>query len=148
MGRIVNLAVEMSLRGRLILISIGIVFIVLIFQLMRRKQVSESLGLLWLILAVGMIVVISSNALLMRMTHLLGAQYPTSTLTLIGLVFIVSLLLFFTLKITFLINKTQSLSQHIALKEFEHETKVRELEKEIADLKQKPVRLNEKDEKQ
>ena len=51
-------------------------------------------------------------------------------------------------KITFLINKTQSLSQHIALKEFEHETKVRELEKEIADLKQKPVRLNEKDEKQ
>jgi hypothetical protein len=143
-----DFSVGISLRGRLILIFIGLVFIVLIFQLMRRKQVSESLGLLWLVLAVGMIVVLSNSTLLLKITHLFGAQYPASTLTLIGFIFVVSLLLYFTLKITALSNKTQALSQHIALEQYEHDKKVAELEKEIAVLKRESAVENSSDEDQ
>ncbi len=123
--------IGISLRGRIILIVLDIVFIFFIFSLLKRRKISETLALLWLAVSVGMVVIISHHGLLMQFTHWLGAKYPASALTMIGLLFITSLLLYFTIKVTQLSNKVMSLVQETAIQKKELEDRVEKLEAAI-----------------
>ena len=73
--------IGISLRGRLILIAIGLIFIAFLFYLLKKRKMTESLALIWLLVSMGMIFVISSAKILMWFTHALGAKYPASALT-------------------------------------------------------------------
>jgi hypothetical protein len=126
--------IGISLRGRIILIILDIIFILFIFSLLKKRKISETLALLWLAVSVGMVIIISHHALLMQFTHWLGAQYPASALTMIGLLFITSLLLYFTIKVSQLSNKVMSLVQQIAIQNREMEERVEALEKTIKAL--------------
>ena len=119
-----------SIQGKLIILALGIFFIAFIFYLLKNRKISDSLGLIWLLVSIGMIGVVISNRVLLFVTHLLGAKYPASALTMIGLFFILSFLLYFTLKITRLIQDLRDLVQQVAMKNMELEKKIRELEKE------------------
>ncbi len=120
--------IGISLRGKIILVFLGICFIVYIFSLLKKRKITESLALIWLAVSIGMIIVVSSHRLLMGLTHLLGAEYPASALTMIGLLFLISLMLYFTLKITTLTHKLRKTVQKNALQVMNLEKRIKELE--------------------
>jgi hypothetical protein len=120
-----------SLQGKLIIILLGLVFIVFLFSLLKNRKISESLGLIWLTVSVGMVLVVINNTVLMSITHFLGAQYPASALTMIGLLFIISLLLYFTLKISRLTQDLRTLVQQITILNMQMEKKIHELENRL-----------------
>ncbi|HPG40413.1 MAG TPA: DUF2304 domain-containing protein [bacterium] len=132
MGTTANAGI--SLQGKLIIVLLGIVFIVFLFNLLKNRKISESLGLIWLTVSVGMVLVVINNTVLMSITHFLGAQYPASALTMIGLLFIISLLLYFTLKLTRLTQDLRSLVQQIAIRNMQLEKQIADLEKHIIEL--------------
>jgi len=120
--------IGISLRGKIILVFLGVCFIVYIFSLLKKRRITESLALIWLAVSIGMIVVVSSHRLLMGLTHSLGAQYPASALTMIGLLFLISLMLYFTLKITTLTHKLRKTVQENAIQVMNLEKRIKELE--------------------
>jgi hypothetical protein len=123
-----------SLRGKLVIVFLVIIFIGFIFSLLKKQKISETLGLIWLTVSIGVVIMISSSSILMGFTHLIGAQYPASALTMMGLLFITSLLLYFTLKISTLTRKFKSLVQQSALKEIEWHKRIDTLQDEIKRL--------------
>ena len=125
--------VGISLQGKLIIILLGIIFISFLFYLLKNRKISDTLGLMWLTVSIGMVFVVVNNTILMFTTHLLGAQYPASALTMIGLLFIISLLLYFTFKISILTQDLRSLVQQIAIKNMQMENRIKELEKSLHD---------------
>ena len=124
-----------SLQGKIIIILLGIIFIVFLFYLLKNRKISDTLGLMWLTVSIGMVLVIVNNSILMFTTHLLGAKYPASALTMIGLLFIISLLLYFTFKISRLTQELRSLVQQIAIKNMNMEKRINELEKKLNEQK-------------
>lgn len=120
-----------SLQGKIIIILLGIIFIVFLFYLLKNRKISDTLGLMWLTVSIGMVLVIVSNSILMFTTHLLGAKYPASALTMIGLLFIISLLLYFTFKISRLTQELRSLVQQIAIKNMHMENRINQLENKL-----------------
>ena len=120
-----------SLQGKIIIILLGIIFISFLFYLLKNRKISETLGLMWLTVSVGMVLVVINNSILMYMTHLLGAKYPASALTMIGLLFIISLLLYFTFKLSVLTQDLRTLVQQIAIKNMQLENRIKELEKDL-----------------
>lgn len=125
--------IGISLRGRLILIAVGVIFIFFLFYLLKKRKVTESLALIWLFVSVGMIFVISSTKILMWFTHSLGAKYPASALTMIGLLFVTSLSLYFTLQLTLLTHKLRHLVQKLGLENLKLEERLQKLEKKYQD---------------
>jgi len=119
----------LSNRGQLILVAIGLLFIFYLFSLLRKQKITESHGLLWLFVSIAMIVIVSIDKLLMGFTHVLGAQYPSSALTMIGLLFIIVLLLFITLQITNITYKFRKLVQELSLQNADLQNRLQELEK-------------------
>lgn len=113
-----------SIRGKIVIVFLVIVFIGFIFSLLKKRKISETLGLIWLTVSVAVIVMISSSRFLLGFTHLLGAQYPASALTMMGMLFITSFLLYFTLKISILSHKMKELVQNIAIKQLEWQKKM------------------------
>jgi len=120
-----------SLQGKIIIILLGIIFIVFLFYLLKNRKISDTLGLMWLTVSIGMVLVIVNNSILMFTTHLLGAKYPASALTMIGLLFIISLLLYFTFKISRLTQELRSLVQQIAIKNMHMENRINQLENKL-----------------
>ncbi len=123
-----------SLQGKLIIVLLGIVFISFIFYLLKHRKISESLGLIWLTVSVGMVLVVINNTILMFTTHILGARYPASALTMLGLLFIISLLLYFTLKLSRLTQDLRTLVQQIAIQNMQLERRIDDLENSIHEL--------------
>lgn len=120
--------IGISLRGKIILVTIGMIFISFIFALLKKRKITESLALIWLGVSVGMIIVVSSHSLLMWLTHSLGAKYPASALTMIGLLFVISLLLYFTLQITSMTHKQRQLIQELGIQNIKLEERLQRLE--------------------
>ncbi|MBN2411424.1 DUF2304 domain-containing protein [candidate division KSB1 bacterium] len=120
-----------STQGKMIIILLGIIFITFLFYLLKNRKISETLGLIWLTVSIGMILVVVNNSVLMFTTHLLGAKYPASALTMIGLMFIISLLLYYTFKISVLTQDLRTLVQQIAIKNMQMENRIEELEKKL-----------------
>ena len=130
-----SIDVGISLQGKMIILFLGIVFIGYIFYLLKNRKISDTLGLIWLVVSLGMVLVVLNNSVLLFTTHLLGAKYPASALTLLGLLFIMSLLLYFTLKITRITQELRSLVQRLAMKNKEFEEKIQVLKDQIEQLR-------------
>ena len=124
-----------SLQGKIIIIILGIIFISFLFYLLKNRKISDTLGLMWLTVSIGMVLVVINNSILLFTTHLLGAKYPASALTMIGLLFIISLLLYFTFKISTLTQELRTLVQQIAIKNMQLENRIKDIENKAQDTK-------------
>lgn len=103
------------MRIRLITIAAAVIVLMLIIELVRRRRLKEEYSLLWVFTA-GVLVVLSIwYGLLVKLTHLIGGTVPSSTLFFFGLVFVVSLLLHFSIRISLLERRITSLVQEIGL---------------------------------
>jgi hypothetical protein len=112
--------------------AIGILFGILTFDLLRRRRLNAEYGLLWLLLAVGVLVLVGWKWLLFRVTFWMGARQPASVLAMLSLAFIFFFLAFLTVQLSAMSGRIRNLTQTVALLQEE----IRQLKARIPDRRE------------
>ena len=105
----------MNPRIRLVALVIAVALLVLIVELVRKRRLREEYSWLWILTGVVILVLATWQDLLMRVTYLIGAKIPASTLFFGGLMFLTFISLHFSTKISRLADQTKELAQRLAL---------------------------------
>jgi hypothetical protein len=105
----------MPLRQKIFAFMMAVIILVTIFELVRKRKLREEYSWLWIITGVSILLVVWRYDLLVRFTHFIGAFWPTSTLFLLGLLFLMLINLHYSVKISGLTNQVKILSQEITL---------------------------------
>ena len=101
----------MTLQGTLIVNFIGLVLLLWVLNLVRRGRLYVGYGVIFVVAILGSVVLLSVPWLLAAVTHLIGAVFPVSALTLLALCFIVLMLLYILTQITIVSNRLAQLVQ-------------------------------------
>ena len=102
-------------RIRIIAILICILLVAYVFELVRRRHLSEEYSMGWLVAGCLMLVLSVSEGVLIWISNLVGATLFTSTLFFFGLVFLVTICLHFSIRISSLTNQVRTLTQHMGI---------------------------------
>jgi hypothetical protein len=93
--------------------SVGLLLFIL--EAVRRRQLKEEYTVLWVITGVLLLLLAAWEGLLRGVRDLIGAGSEASTLYFFGLLFVVSLVLHFSLRVSRLERRVVSMMQEIAL---------------------------------
>ncbi|RJP80145.1 MAG: DUF2304 domain-containing protein [Desulfobacteraceae bacterium] len=93
----------------------------IIIQLVKKGKLREEYSWLWLLTGLILIIVVLWYDLLLIISKLIGAVYPTTTLFIFGIVFLILLSLHFAIKISHLTYEVKNLAQKISFLEAENE---------------------------
>ena len=102
-------------RIRIIAILICIFLVAYVFELVRRRHLSEEYSMGWLVAGSMMLILSISEGLLVWVSNLVGATLFTSTPFFFGLVFLVTICLHFSIRISALTNQVRTLTQHMGI---------------------------------
>jgi len=102
-------------RIRIIAILICIFLVAYVFELVRRRHLSEEYSMGWLVAGSMMLILSISDGLLVWVSNLVGATLFTSTLFFFGLLFLVTICLHFSIRISALTNQVRTLTQHMGI---------------------------------
>ena len=102
-------------RIRIIAILICILLVVYVFELVRRRHLSEEYSMGWLVAGCLMLILSVSEGILVWISNLVGATLFTSTLFFFGLVFLVTICLHFSIRISSLTNQVRTLTQYMGI---------------------------------
>ncbi len=100
---------------RLITIAICIFIVAYVFELVRRRHLSEEYSMGWLITGLLMLVMSIWIDLLAKISNLVGSTSVTSTLFFLGLLFLVVICLHFSIRISNLTQQVRKLTQWLAI---------------------------------
>ncbi len=114
----------MPTRIQIISILICVFLVAYVFELVRRKHLSEEYSMGWLITGTLMLVLSVSGSTLQWVSGLVGATLVTSTLFFFGLLFLMVICLHFSIRISALTQQVRILTQHVGI--LDHEKKVLE----------------------
>ncbi len=106
----------MSLQAKLMITVLLLGNAIIVVELLRKRKLTESYTLLWLFVIVGTAAATWADRFLLGLTRFFGAIAPVSTLTLLSLVFILLMLIYFSMKISKLTRELKDLSQQVALR--------------------------------
>lgn len=112
----------MLLRQKIFALIIGFTLFFIILELVRRRKLQEDYSWLWLITGVGVIVLVIWYDLLVLLTNLIGAVLPTTTLFLFGFIFLMLIMIHFSVKITRLTSQLRDLTQTLSILMTENDT--------------------------
>lgn len=104
-----------STNLRIIAIVGSVALLVFIVELVRRRRLKEEYSVLWVLTAMALLLLAVWGGLLRDLTHLIGAVSQASTLYFFGLLFVVFLLLHFSVRVSNLERRVIVLLQEIAL---------------------------------
>jgi hypothetical protein len=110
-----------------ILVSLG--SLVVIIELIRRRKLKEEYSFLWILTAVGMLVLSSWYELVEHLTRLSGAVSPITTLFIFGLVFLLLISVHFSTVISRLTTQVRRLAQELAILSAERDDAVARAER-------------------
>jgi hypothetical protein len=105
----------MSFQAKLIITAMALVIGLFVVELLRKRKLSESYTLLWFFVIGAVIFFTWAERFLFSLTGFFGAITPVSTLTLLSLLFILLMLIFFSMKIYKMERRIKELVQHLAL---------------------------------
>lgn len=108
----------------------GIALYVLVIDFVRRNLLKEKYSVLWLALSVAVMVLAIWNRLLDKIAGYVGVAYPPSLLFFIAFLFVLLILLHFSVVVSILYDKNKTLIQEIALLKSVIEDGVSRAEKE------------------
>jgi hypothetical protein len=109
----------MSIRGQLFIVAVSVLLIIFVLDALRRKRLNEDYCLWWICIMIATDFLVLNQRLVMKITHFIGALVPISTLTLLSLIFIGAILIYFSMKISVLTNQMKETIQAIALQKKE-----------------------------
>jgi hypothetical protein len=122
-------------------ITVTFALLVLVFELVRRKRLSERYAILWLLAAATLFVLAVWKGLLTSLAHDVGISYPPSALFAVAIGLIIVILLHFSLAVSRLSDQNKILAQRLGLlhqriEEIEQQSPERT---ELADADVEPV---------
>jgi hypothetical protein len=115
----------MDTRIRIFTVGGAVAILLFIVELVRRRKLKEEYSVLWVGTAIVLLVLALWFELLNKLTHLIGGVAPTSTLFFFGLLFVVLLLLHFSVRISALERRFTAMVQEIGLMGLENEERHR-----------------------
>lgn len=101
---------------RLLTIAGSVVLLLLILDLVRRRRLKEEYSALWVVAAVVLLVLSLWYDALDWLTRAIGAVAPSSTLFFSALLFVLFMLLHFSIRVSTLERRLTILVQEIALR--------------------------------
>ena len=113
----------MSPRQKLFAIAVALLLILLIIELIRRRKLREEYALVWLAVGIGVVLLVWRYAILERVTRLIGAVMPTTTLFLFALFFLLVMAMHFSIKLSKLTGQIKDLTQEIGILRTELESR-------------------------
>lgn len=96
-------------------IAVTLALLLLVFELVRRKRLSERYAILWLVAAVTLFVLAAWKGLLTSLSSDVGISYPPSALFAVAIGLIAMILLHFSLAVSRLSDQNKILAQRLAL---------------------------------
>jgi drug/metabolite transporter superfamily protein YnfA len=105
----------MSLQGVLVLNLIALALLLWVLNLVRHGRLYVGYGVIFVIAALGTTLLVSVPWLQTTLTHVIGAVFPVSALTLLALCFIVLMLLYTLTQLTIVSNRLSKLVQELAI---------------------------------
>ena len=113
----------MTLQGILVVNLIGLFLLLWVLNLVRHGRLYVGYGVIFVVAILGAVVLLSVPWLLIAVTHLIGAIFPASALTLLALCFIVLMLLYILTQVTIVSNRLSKLVQELAIERARLEAK-------------------------
>jgi hypothetical protein len=110
-------------RITILSITASIILLLYILEMVRRRRLREEYSILWLAGALIMLVFSLKQDWLKRASEAAGIYYPPSFLFLIGLLFILLILIHFSIAISRLYQMNKKMAQDVALMKREMEEK-------------------------
>jgi hypothetical protein len=120
---------------RIEVILAGVAIFGVIFELVRRKHLQERYALLWLLAGVVVLLLAVWRGLLTMLSEAAGIFYPPATLFAVGFLFVLLMLLQFSITVSRLSRQNKILAQRLALLQQERERDV-----EVAGKEPEPQR--------
>jgi hypothetical protein len=136
LSSLLPLAALVSQRVEVIIVAVLICTV--IFELIRRKHLMERYAILWLILGVTVLVLAAWKGLLTTLSHAAGIYYPPAALFAVAFLFVLALLLHFSIVLSRLSDQNKILAQRLALLQQQLE----ERESEEGEGKNEPAALH------
>ena len=96
-------------------IAVTLALLLLVFELVRRKRLSERYAILWLLAASTLFVLAAWKGLLTSLSYDVGISYPPSALFAVAIGLIAMILLHFSLAVSRLSDQNKILAQRLAL---------------------------------
>lgn len=104
-----------ALSQRVEVIILAVVVCALIFELIRRKRMMERYALLWLAAGVTVLVLGLWKGLLSTISHAVGIYYAPSVLFAVAFLFVLVMLVHFSMTVSRLSDQNTVLAQRLAL---------------------------------
>jgi len=96
-------------------IIISLIILVVVVDLIRRGMLKEQYALLWIASAIVLMILSVWRGLLDIIASILGVAYPPSFLFLVAFLFLLLIVLYFSVVISNISEKNKKLSQEVAL---------------------------------
>lgn len=100
-------------------VVVAVLVMALILDLVRRRRLREEYSVLWIVTGSAMVVIAIWYDPLVYLTNLIGLSNPNVTLFFFGLIFLVTLNIYYSVKISALTDQVKTLAQRLALHEAE-----------------------------
>lgn len=104
-----------STNLRIISIVGSLALLLFILELVRRRRLKEEYTVLWLATAIALLVLAATPTLIGDISRAIGAFSQTNALFFFGLIFVILLLLYFSIRVSQLERRVVSLLQEVAL---------------------------------
>jgi hypothetical protein len=104
-----------ALSQRVEVIIVAVVVCALIFELVRRKRLMERYAILWLIAGATVLILGLWQGLLSTLAHAVGVYYTPSALFAVAFLFVLVLLVQFSMTVSRLSEQSTALAQRLAL---------------------------------
>jgi len=105
----------MPLSQKLFALFVCLVVFAVTVALVRKRQLREEYSVLWLATSLVMFVLVLRYEWLVALTELIGAALPTTTLFLGAIIFLMLIVMQFSIKLSDLSDKVKNLAQENAL---------------------------------
>ncbi len=96
-------------------IAVAVVVCAAIFELVRRKRLMERYAILWLVAGATVLVLSLAQGAIQKLAHDAGVRYAPSALFAIAFVFVLVMLVQFSMTISRLSDQNTALAQRLAL---------------------------------
>ncbi len=105
----------MDPRLRIVSVAIAVAIAFFVVNAVRSRKLREEYSFLWLLIAGALLAISVWQAPLNALTRALGGVLPVNILFFTGLVFLVVVSLFYSIRISELNNQVKELAQELAL---------------------------------
>jgi hypothetical protein len=123
-----EVVVGLSLRARLVMLGLGLMIGLVVLNLVRSRKLKEEFSLLWLSAALSLMAAPLASDLFDALAVILGIDYSPNLIFALGFVFVLLLLLQFSVALSRFSDQIRKLSQSVGLLT----RQVEELEAELA----------------